>query len=280
VERLLGLGQRAAPRKRFSWIVFDDRKLYKPKEEVRIKGWLRVVDYAPRGGVSVAPAAVKQLRFQVYGPRGNKVGQGSAVVGKLGGFDFKFKLPDNVNLGYARVNMSVAGGAVASSSHRHSFQIQEFRRPEFEVSTTASAGPHFLGGFGQFTASAKYLSGGGLAGAAVTWRVTSRGGSYHPPKNSGFTFVGWRPSWWRKSGYFRSSYKTFKGTTDGKGVHRLRVNLEQLRPARPAVVRATAVIQDINRQTLTSSSQFIVHPSSVSVCGPSAGSSRRQSRSR
>src|SRR4030095_11964974 len=37
-----------------NWHVFDDRGMYRPGEEVRVKGWLRKVGAGPRGDVEMA----------------------------------------------------------------------------------------------------------------------------------------------------------------------------------------------------------------------------------
>lgn len=253
------------PRENVRWYVFDDRKLYRPKETVHLKGWARLVHMGKDAGIRLLPAEAKEVRYQVYGPRGNKVGEGSAPLGKLGGFSFDFKLPDAVNLGSARVHLSISGVSAPGSSTSHHFRIEEFRRPEFEVAASATAGPHFIGGHGQFTATASYFSGGPLPNAEVAWRVSTAAGSFTPPNQSAYTFVGWSPGWWRKNGIFKSSSQRYEARSDGRGRHRLRVDFDSVQPPRPVVVRATATVKDVNRQTWTSSTQLLVHPAAVYV---------------
>ncbi|CAF4450406.1 unnamed protein product, partial [Didymodactylos carnosus] len=54
----------------YVWHVFDDRRLYKPKKDVYVKGYVRLL----------------------------KLEQSSLKLNNYGAFDIKFKLPDNVNL--------------------------------------------------------------------------------------------------------------------------------------------------------------------------------------
>jgi alpha-2-macroglobulin len=56
-------------------------------------------------------------------------------VNALGGFDFAFTIPQQVNLGYANVRFWAEGRSanLIGLEYWHGFQIQEFRRPEFEV---------------------------------------------------------------------------------------------------------------------------------------------------
>ena len=64
----------------------------------------------------------------------NEVLKGEARINALGGFDMAFKLPATMNLGYANIQLDVkADGLAARNPESHRFQVQEFRRPEFEV---------------------------------------------------------------------------------------------------------------------------------------------------
>ena len=117
------------------WYVFDDRQMYKPGEEVHVKGWMRRVGGAQDGDVGLVGDAVSSLQYVVRGPQGNELAKGSSEVNALGGFDFLFTLPENANLGYANIVMNALGnlGGLNGTEQYHNFQIQEFRRPGFEV---------------------------------------------------------------------------------------------------------------------------------------------------
>jgi alpha-2-macroglobulin len=282
-----------------SWFVFDDRKLYKPGEEVRIKGWARVVNLRRGGGVQALPAGARNVSYEVFEPRGNKVAKGTTTIGTLGGFDFKFSLPATVNLGYARVMLSLSEGGV-SGSHYHSFQIQEFRRPEFEVASTASEGPHLIGGHADVAVTASYFAGGALPGADVTWQVTASPGYFTPPNQSDYTFSSTRDTYWYYQPPPLAQTKSLAGKTDGRGVHRLRVHFAvgsgraaaapPTGPAaqqrvgargrgqtggvirrdrddapRPVTIQATATVLDVNRQSWTTTANVLVHPARLYV---------------
>ena len=54
-------------RETLSWYVFDDRKLYRPGEEVNIKGWVRQVNLTPTGDTEMYPVTTgtdSQLHFE------------------------------------------------------------------------------------------------------------------------------------------------------------------------------------------------------------------------
>ena len=251
------------------WSVFNDRNLYRPKEEVSIKGYVRVYEGGKLGDVQTLGDKASGITYTVYDSRGNQIGKGAANLNSFGAFDFKFKLPDNANLGYSRVDISTSS-SLGNSATSMSFQIQEFRRPEFEVKAkNETEAPYFVKESANVSVEAKYFAGGGLANAETNWVVTATPTSYTPPNRGDYTFGTFVP-WWRSyNDYNRygsnSTSQTFKGTTDASGKHVLKIDFESVNPARPYTVTANASVQDVNRQTWASSTSLLVHPSSVYV---------------
>jgi len=259
--------------KQIGWFVFDDRKLYKPGEEVSLKGWLRTIDYGKWGDVGGIAGAVTSISYRVFDRTGNEIAKGSMPVSVAGGFDTTFKLPGTPNLGYARVALEARGRM--PSSYTHTFQIEEFRRPEFEVSAQASPGPFLIGGGGDITVDAKYFAGGVLPGAPVDWYVTASQTSYTPPNRDDFVFGSWEPWWGYRAwyddagpngrGYQPQPSWTHAGKTDALGEHTLHLDFLSAKPAMPFSVTANASVTDVNRQAWNASSTITVHPSTVYV---------------
>ena len=70
------------------WFVFDDRKMYRPGEEVHIKGWIRRVGRGKNGDVSLpGEGTVARSHFTLMDSRGNEVTKGTTQMNALGGFD-------------------------------------------------------------------------------------------------------------------------------------------------------------------------------------------------
>ena len=86
-------GERRARTDSLRFFVFDDRKMYRPGEEVRVKGWLRRLGSGPRGDVEALPASVGGLAWTLRDSQGNEVAKGQARVSGFGGFDLALKLP-------------------------------------------------------------------------------------------------------------------------------------------------------------------------------------------
>src|SRR5688572_15714946 len=250
------------------WFVFDDRKMYKPKEEVSVKGYIRKLTGGKLGDVEGLGDAASGLTWSVKDPRNNEIAKGTGNLNAFGAFNFKFKLPDNANLGYARIDLSTNSG-LSGRSFSHQFQVQEFRRPEFEVSAKVeSEAPHFVGGTANLSVEAKYYAGGGLANAETNWTVTATPTNYTPPNRDDFTFGTWVP-WWRFYDHGRphvgSTTQTFKGVTDASGKHLLKIDFDSVKPPRPYAISASGSVQDVNRQTWAGQTSLLVHPASLYV---------------
>lgn len=258
----LAAWRRADSSQAVAWHVFDDRKLYRPGEEVSIKGWVRRVDLTPKGGTELFPAAGEVVNYVLKDSQDNEITKGTTRLNALAGFDLKLKLTPTMNLGRALLEFKLEpdGG-----EHTHVFQVQEFRRPEFEIKIDASEAPHFVGAHATVAMTASYYAGGGLAATDVNWAVVSVPTNYTPPNRDDYTFGKFRP-WW---GYYEDEggvhEERFKGRTDAEGRHTLRIDFDGVTPPRPSQVMAEARVQDVNRQTLSSRTMMLVHPSEVYV---------------
>lgn len=251
-----------------TWFTFDDRGLYKPKESAHIKGWLRTMEPRVGGDLrALSNPTDSEVTWTAYDARYSEIGKGTAEVSKTGGFDFEVAIPDDANLGAGWVELYVSD-TTGGTYHRHSLNIAEFRRPEFEVVADADAGPHLLGGKAIVEVSAAYFSGGGLPGAETTWRVWVEDGSFTPPERSDWSFGSWTP-WWRWDWGAAASTGVPAGElqvkTDGGGKHRLRIDFEALNPPRPMSVRAEATVLDVNRQAWTAQTPILLHPADLYV---------------
>ncbi|MCB8953589.1 MAG: hypothetical protein H6650_16410 [Ardenticatenales bacterium] len=276
--------QRQIVRDELRWYVFDDRQIYRPGEEVHVKGWLRRIGNDLNGDVSLV-SGLERVIYQVIDPFGNALLSGQAASSALGGFDFAFTLPAGANLGYFNIDLTANGvsGDMDGLQYYHAFQVQEFRRPEFEVSArNESPGPFFRDGSATVAVSANYYAGGALPNADVTWDVTTSPSSYAPPNWPDFTFGTWTPWWWYGPVYYdefayRGGFypglpgqsQTFSGVTDASGTHYLRIDFQaneamQTQP-QPYSVMANATVMDVNRQAWSATTSLLVHPASLYV---------------
>ena len=248
------------------WFVFDDRQMYRPKEEVSIKGYVRKVTAGKFADLAELGDAASGLTYSVRDSQNNEIAKGAANLNAYGAFDFKFKLPDNANLGQAAITLQTTT-LLPNYATSHQFQIQEFRRPEFEVTAkNETSAPYFVGNSANVSVEAKYYAGGGLANAETNWTVTATPTNYTPPNRGDFTF-GKFVAWWRSYGEETgaTTTQTFKGVTGADGKHLLKMDFVAANPARPYSLNAAVSVQDVNRQTFASATNLLVHPADLYV---------------
>ena len=248
------------------WYVVDDRAIYRPGETMRVKGWVRILDVADDATIEMLPPG-ETITYLVRDAFRNEIATGEIVLSDTGGFDFAADIPLGANLGFSTIEFR-RPATPGLFGYTHQFQIEEFRRPEFEVTTRADTpGPYFVDEPATVAVEAAYFSGGPLPDAEVEWDVDTRTTSYSPPGWEDFTFGTWTP-WWifddlSFGGGSRTSSERFSGTTDGSGTHFLQMDFEGDGEGQPTTVSATAWVTDVNRQVWSSTTDLLVHASDL-----------------
>jgi len=263
------------------WYVIDDRGLYKPGETANLKGWVRQADSSVPADLSL-PRSGSTVSWSAQDAFGNQIGSGEATLSVQGGFDFQVELPDDITLGGAGVQLSTNGFSNLNDSNSwHELRVQEFRRPDFEVSASVDdRGPYLAGEILTVDAQADYFAGGAIAASPVDWTVAGSATSYSPPNWPDYTFGVWVP-WWLSynqfgfgggfdddfGGGFGGSGTTefFPGQTDAGGEHSLAVLVNTEGKPRPVSVTASATVTDVTRQPITGSTSALIHPAELYV---------------
>ncbi len=262
------------------WYVFDDRGVYKPGETARLTGWVRTIDRSGPARLESIGRTV-DVDYRVYDAQGNDIDGGTVELNALGGFNLAVDIPDAANLGQAYVELQLTGaGAPVSSFGSHSFQIQQFRTPEFEVrARPESPGPYFTADPATVAVDADYFAGGPLPDAGVEWLVSTASTTYEPPGWDQFVFGVWQPWWFGGNlggydvgfgeavdecfdcgpGFGVTEYEQFAGRTDASGSHYLQIDFEGPDADLPSTVTAEATVFDVNRQAWASRTDLLVH---------------------
>jgi uncharacterized protein YfaS (alpha-2-macroglobulin family) len=151
----------APPRAANHCLIITDRNLYRPGEEVKIKGLLR--DQSPAGLV-IPPAG--EIHWQILQGDADKViGEGRTTLSDEGSFEDSFHIPAGAALGQCTIRCFRDNVPYAGTS---AIDIEEYRVPLFsaEVDATTETGT---------TAHAQVLSayfhGGANSGARVHWKA-------------------------------------------------------------------------------------------------------------
>ncbi|CAF4067229.1 unnamed protein product, partial [Adineta steineri] len=234
-------------------------------EDVHIKGYVRLLEV--KGDAKLPTYAQGIIDYTVYDPRGEQLQQSKVELNNYGAFDIKFTLPDNVNLGNAEVEFNLPDPKGETTHH---FKIQEFRIPEYDVSSmTRPSIVHYChpnnDAYVIATCQGKLFAGGYLNDANVQWAIHAETTTFTPANRSDYTFGRAQPffCWFGYSNDNKIIYPTkhFQGITDNKGTHEIKIGYHGIeKEPRPTIIRALASITDLNNQTQETQIQFLIHP--------------------
>lgn len=138
-----------------------DRPVYRPKQKVNYKVWVRRAAY---GDVETSPYAGKPVTIQISNPSGEVVETKSGRFDKWGGIEGDWTPSETATLGSYGIIIKDIGHAV-------NFRLEEYKKPEFEVQVTTSDKPVMLGDKVPVTISAKYYFGGPVAKGKLKYKV-------------------------------------------------------------------------------------------------------------
>ncbi|WP_428304216.1 alpha-2-macroglobulin family protein [Lacipirellula sp.] len=172
-----------------------DRPVYRPDQEVKFKFWVANAQFDQP---DASPYAGQSFVVEILDARGEKVYTKSLVAGAYGGIDGVFKLPQGAALGQYQLNVVNHGGG--------SFRVEEYKKPEFEVTVDAPSEPVKLGDKITAKISAKYYFGSPVTEGKLKYKVlrTSFNEPWFPPAPWDWLYG---PGYW----WFGENYTWFPG---------------------------------------------------------------------
>ncbi|MCD4678989.1 MAG: hypothetical protein K8S00_01250 [Bacteroidales bacterium] len=166
---------------------YTDRAIYRPGQTIYFKGILLEKD---GGSFEILPKHNTTVTF--YDVNGKTISTLDLISNEYGSFSGSFSAPHGVLTGRMRI---------ADHNGSKTIQVEEYKRPKFEVGFKALEGTYKLGENVNVTGYAKAYSGNNIDQAKVSYRVV---------RQTHYPYRGW---WWR--GYFPTSQKIeiINGTT-------------------------------------------------------------------
>ena len=165
--------------------VVTDRPVYRPGQTVQFKFWVRHAQYDQK---DASQFAGQQFQVVIANPKGEKLLQETMTADEYGGLSSEFGLDDDAALGNWQIYIERHGGS--------SFRVEEYKKPEFEVSIDAPSEPVQLGEKITATINAKYYFGAPVTKARVKYKVLrSSHDSRWFPRGDWDWFYG-RGYWW------------------------------------------------------------------------------------
>jgi uncharacterized protein YfaS (alpha-2-macroglobulin family) len=149
------------PARELTGYIYTDKPIYRPGHTARIKAILRW-----RTNGQLLPFDAKQAEVSIADENDKVVYRGSRAIDAFGALNASFAIPMRGALGYYTI--TVASGDEKATGH---FEVQEYRKPEFEV--TVSSPDRFVvqGRQASATITARYYFGQPVANALVKYVV-------------------------------------------------------------------------------------------------------------
>lgn len=175
--------------------LITDRPVYRPDQKVQFKFWVRHTKYDQ---ADTSTFARLPFKVQIHNPKGEKILEKTYTSDEYGGLAGEYVLPKGAMLGVYGIHIVDQGGG--------SFRVEEYKKPEFEVTVEAPREPVSLGEAIVATVQAKYYFGAPVTSARVKYKVTRT--SYESrwyPRGAWDWFYG--PGYW----WFAADYAWFPG---------------------------------------------------------------------
>lgn len=173
-----------------------DRPVYRPAQVVKYKFWIGNAQYDQP---DQSPFANTDCTVIIVNPRGETVLEKPVRTDAFGGLDGEFPLAKDAPLGVYHLALKDRGG-------QSSFRVEEYKKPEFEVTVEAPQDPVQLGEKIVATIQSKYYFGAPVVKAKVKYKIerTSHAAAWYPPG---------RWDWFYGKGYwwFASDYAWYPG---------------------------------------------------------------------
>ncbi|MEI7767123.1 MAG: MG2 domain-containing protein [Phycisphaerae bacterium] len=157
--------------------IITDRPVYRPDQKVQIKAWAGVTKYDQDGPSAYAG---KDLKLVINDPKGQEIFKRTLKADNYGGVSLELPLAADATLGAYYVQVQQSNNSQLSGL---SFRVEEYKKPEFEVTIDAPTIPVMLGEKITATVKAKYYFGSPVAQGTVKYKVTrdAHDARWYPP---------------------------------------------------------------------------------------------------
>jgi uncharacterized protein YfaS (alpha-2-macroglobulin family) len=232
--------------------LYTDRPIYRPGQKVYFKGIFREDDDARYS----LPGRVEEVAVRIEDPQGKKLYDEKLPVSEMGTLYGELELGEEAALGYyyiwAQMDDEGFGG---------SFQVAEYRKPEFQVSVETDEPAYVQGDTINVNSLATYYFGGPVAEADVRWAVLMN--DYF------FNYTG--PGWYDFTDYDWTAYRyepymsygeliaEGEGQTDAEGRFTFGLPADIAEKTQSQILTLEVTVTDVNNQEVSNRVDAVVH---------------------
>ncbi|MEJ5341776.1 MAG: MG2 domain-containing protein [Thermogutta sp.] len=158
-----------------------DRPVYRPGHKVHYKFWIRQAQYDQP---DTSPFAGQQVTLRLFDPKGQKLWEKQVKTDDYAGVEGEWDIPADATLGVYRIQVVDAQPVNPRFGGAATFRVEEYKKPEFEVTVQAPEKPVALGEKIEATIQAKYYFGAPVTHARVKYKIERTGYTerWYPPR--------------------------------------------------------------------------------------------------
>lgn len=229
---------------------YTDRSIYRPGQTIYFKGILRRDD----DGRYSLPTDVKSLSIVIFDDEGKEIYRSDHAVNDIGTLHGELKLAEDASLGYYYLNAQL-GEQIFSTS----FQVAEYRKPEFVVAVTPDKDEYVQGDEIMVDIAASYYFGGPVANANVTWRLMSQDYYFHWTGKDYYDFTDPDYESRGKQTFYGELVTVGQGRTNSEGHLVLKIPANIAARKNSQIFTIEASVTDESKQEVSGRNSVIVH---------------------
>ncbi len=159
---LARLDARSAFYQRYTVYLYTDRPIYRPNQRVHFKGIVR-----EWRGDDYYPVTDKPVQVLVRDPEDREIARFKLTTNRFGSFAGTVELPERAPLGYYGIVATID-----EEEHFCDFLVEEYRKPEFQVTLKADKPYYVLGDIAIVRIKVTYFFGAPVANGQATYMVS------------------------------------------------------------------------------------------------------------
>ncbi|MBU1918174.1 hypothetical protein KKF63_08630, partial [bacterium] len=237
--------------------VLTDRGLYKPGEDVKIKGYLR--EMTQKGFIPFT----KPVVVSIHEPRKNKPTKINVTPNERGNISLSHSLSGLASLGYYSISIEPQDDKARINANGH-FDVQKFRTPEFKVVVTPKEVEVIKGDPISLAIQANYLFGSPMREADYKGYLSYSPASFSPLADGLWQFGRLYEHKQLEQDRYYKSYHDVEGklTKEGSVVLTEKTDQKDLDPVR---FNLEIEVFDRSKQSQVSSQSLLIHPASYYI---------------
>lgn len=192
--------------------MITDRPVYRPAQKVQFKVWVRKAQYDQP---DASDFAKKSFVVEIHNPKGEKTYDKVLEADEFGGIVGEYDLPADATLGQYHINIMDPPRQTGYATGGNSFRVEEYKKPEYEVTVDAPTEPVMLGEKITAKINAKYYFGSPVSKAKVKYKVlrSNHSQDWYPHMPWDWCYG---PGYW----WFAYDYPWYKGWNEWAGCMR------------------------------------------------------------